>query len=553
MAPDCQSLLLALAGSLIAISVAYLLLQLSQWRNSRGRKNVMPYSASLWAPNARRGFLRTRGFLSYNYDPLRDGRLRDAEALLSRLTSLASGPHEALNQAILALPVLDMPSLLTACATDDEAETLAERVFFVYSFLSYAYLRPKEQNAEASNSAAPLCLPRVLAAPWHAAATYVDRTPQLDYVTTVLLNIEPDDDGTAQVVTYTATSDERNFYHLHARIELAAAPAVGALLRALDGPRCGYGPLVLGRAASHIEDSGSMLTEALRDIASGLRGMSELMPRMVEGTSPKVFHEAIRTPLSSFGRPVIFEGVSGAGGSTLTLELGGASGAQSAILPAVDAFLGIGHSGPHELEQWSPSTTPFLRHLPPAHRELIRQLRSSAPGSASTVQTIAARLADEGGHRATSIAQALLAAHAACLDALTGFRKAHMALVRQFIVSPALHERAEALKAALTPRDPYPVSASSTGPGAGTGTCPAADTVSSSPLTNKARELPPPSATISPVRPPTNRSTGTVGSGSGNTSPVDVRYTFVGTGGSDLMSFLSGRLLDTARAGVRRR
>ena len=247
---------------IFAIAACYILVRLWQWYHSRGQPyptpTPTPYSASLWAPSAHRGFLRTRKFLSYHYNPRRDGRLRNAEALLSRMPELTNGPHETLHKAILALPVLDMPRLLTACATDDEAETLAERVFFVYAFLSYAYLRPKEQRAEASDSAAPLRLPRVLAAPWHAAANYVDRTPQLDYVTTVLLNIEPDDDGSAQVVTYTATPDERHFYHLHACIELAAAPAVGAMLRALDRPR----PLVLGRA-SHIEDSGSMLCEAL--------------------------------------------------------------------------------------------------------------------------------------------------------------------------------------------------------------------------------------------------------------------------------------------------
>jgi len=295
---------------------------------------------------------------------------------------------------------------------------------------------------------------------------------------------------------------------------------------------------VVGRGIEQIENNGAMLIAALRDIASGLRSMAELMPRMADGCEPKVFHELIRTPLSSFGRPVRFEGVGG--GSGETRELGGASGAQSAVLPAVDAFLGIGHSGPHELVQWSPKTTPFLRHLPPAHRELIRKLRSSAPGSASTVQTISTRLALEGATTATEVATGLITAHAECLNALTSFRKAHMALVRQFIVSPALSERAEAFKTRPTrSTNPYPVGETVVAVNDG--------------ALKRSQQLPLRGITPSPVRPPSGGTNhGGVGS-DGSTSPVDVRDTFVGTGGSDLMSFLSGRLLDTAKASVRHR
>ena len=84
--------------------------------------------------------------------------------------------------------------------------------------------------------------------------------------------------------------------------------------------------------------------------------------------------------------------------------------------------------------------------------------------------------------------------HAACLDALTAFRKAHFGLVRQYIVRPAAKQ-------------------------------------------SGSNRLETPSATTV-ERPDT---------------PDGISAAFpalTGTGGSELGGFLSGRLLDTARAGV---
>ena len=80
--------------------------------------------------------------------------------------------------------------------------------------------------------------------------------------------------------------------------------------------------------------------------------------------------------------PVVFEGVAGAP----RLKLGGASGAQSAVLPCVDAFLGVEHNGPFEMDEWSVAKG-TLAHLPPPHRALLRRLRGlGAPGSAAAVE-----------------------------------------------------------------------------------------------------------------------------------------------------------------------
>ena len=222
--------------------------------------------------------------------------------------------------------------------------------------------------------------------------------------------------------TFTGTADERYFYEMHARIEVAAAPALYAA-------RLGAASAAAGDAAG--------VARAARAVAAGVRAAADLLPLMVDGCAPAVFHAQIRPYLSSFSRPVLFEGVYKEGGAPTHHELRGASGAQSAVLPIVDAFLGIGHSGPAELPAYAPAEREQqLRHMPPAHRRLLRMLQASPPASAAALDA----LETDGGAKAVvapQVAAELRAARRECTDALAAFRKAHMALVRAFILAPA--------------------------------------------------------------------------------------------------------------------
>ena len=275
-----------------------------------------------------------------------------------------------------------------------------------------------------------------------------------------------------------------------------------------------------------------ILTAALADVAAGLRAMSALMPRMTDGCRPAVFHARIRAQLAHLDVPVLFEGVRSRLLARRTLRVGGASGAQSPTIPCIDAFLGIGHAGKQELPDWSPDRQPALSHLPRAHRALIARLRATAPASAAHVRQLVARLQQTSPEDATgeaalagagagagvasakdaaggAVAAALVAAHEDALTALVAFRKAHMALVREFIVSPSISAHATAPKAALDAAAPaLAMRAGGDSPGGGS--------VS-------------PTAVSSPLGTP-----------------------LLGTGGSELLGFLAGRLVDTARAGVRR-
>lgn len=325
---------------------------------------------------------------------------------------------EALRSDCESLPEINLNAHCRQCATALDAELLAERCHTVYSYLAFAYLH-SHSSSHAAAQQQQRRLPRNLAVPWHAAAVAVGRAPSLDYVATVLANGNP-------TVTFTGLDDERFFYALHVRIEKAAAPAVGALVRAVDAAAKTAAP---ARGQSLPPDD---LARCLTDIAKGVEAMAALLPEMSAGCAPAAFHAAIRGALSGFNGRVLFEGV-GSYASPATFQLTGASGAQSAVLPCVDAFMGIGHTGAHEPSGWSVDQgSGGLSHLPPPHRRLLHTLRKLAP--AAHIERTLAALDAAGAERE---ARALRAAHTACVQALISFRKAHFALVRAYIIKPA--------------------------------------------------------------------------------------------------------------------
>ena len=405
--------------------------------------------------------------------------LSAAEGVLARLPSLLSSGQ--LIGECQKMPRIPLARLLRRASTSKDAEQIAERAMVVFSFLSYAFLRAADTTV----------LPANLAVPWAAASRYVRRAPSLDYVTTVLININPAESATDHApATFSGLTDERFFYELHARIEEAARPAVGAMLAAMR-------QLTAGTL------DGEQLGCVLASVARGLRAMIELMPKMLMGCDPYVFHTVIRGSLAGLEKPVTFMGVAG----TPSLKLGGASGAQSPLIPCFDAFLGVCHHGPHEPMAWSVEAD-GLSHMPPEHRSVLLQMRASAPASATRVQLVAALMsAKEACH--------LLQAHDACLSELKNFRKAHVKLVRSFIISPAAQKTA-------SPTSPPAV---------------VAKTSLSSEAYPISDELGPKDSRSEHER---------------TSSPQVVHAPLVGTGGSELVDFLSGRLVDTAHAAVTR-
>lgn len=583
--------------------------------------NDEPAGPSMWAPTAERGFLPS-------VVPGRSDFLVDAEGLMEELQQGLLHRTHTIRQRCRALPLPRIADRLSelksrgaagaapaAAAAAAAADELAERAMVVYSFLSQCYLHTP--TAETSASAlAQKELPPSLAVPWVEAAVHCGRRPGLDYAACVLSNLEWVSDereargsggaapaaalvswrGGGQAVSTpralcsaTGLEDEHWFYEVHGLVERAAAPAVGALGR--------------GLAAASASDADE-LASSLNDIESSLRAMAALMPRMSERCNPDVFHRAIRGFLAGVETPVRLRGVhEGAGvlsdlrrpggwrtprADDISVQLQGASGAQSALIPCVDAFLGISHRGAAELPEYkvremervdvqrdeapagrgggtSPlvmvappprpsaasllavgSATPCpLPHLPPPHRALLLQLEHASPASSRTVSAIADRARPRDAER-------LRRARDGCVRALAEWRKAHMALVRQFILRPAADKGKE--EAAVTETETEEannlprIALGGTSHGGGDSLrdsqardSQARDSLARDPQARDPQATHPATANVGAALPSVSDSPPPPD------SPTDDE-SLQGTGGTRLIEFLAGRLLDTVRS-----
>lgn len=284
----------------------------------------------MWAPDARRGFLA-------GPSPSHVHAIADAEELLEALPDLLH--RGELAAAVQELPVADLQGAIRPA----DADLVAERVFRVYAFLAHAYLRAVAESA-AHVGPPPLVLPKSLSVPWAWAAARSHRYPSLDYASSVLANcvhvaadapVQPDlardvDAAMASrrpcvraLTTFTGTADERHFYEVHARVEIEAAPAIGAMAELLESA---------GKLAPTSGKLAASTARALTTTAQSVRRMAAHLPTMTRGCRPSFFYSELRPYLGAPGRPVLFDGVGEARGEPpLYVAMRGASGAQSAV------------------------------------------------------------------------------------------------------------------------------------------------------------------------------------------------------------------------------
>jgi len=228
-----------------------------------------------------------------------------------------------------------------------------ERLFMLYGYFASAYiLSPPHQHDH---------LPPTLAVPLAALAQHVGRPPMLSYTAQVLTNWRLRDpaqgltpDNIDVQVRFTTLEDERWFFAVHTSIEARG----GALLQAL---RQGM------RAAADQDEAAAL--KSLRQLQRGLIDITRLFHRMPEHCEPRTYYLQVRPFLFGFDG-VRFDDVP-ALAEPQTLR--GGSGAQSSLVPALLAGLGVDHAQTaltHHLNAMHP-------YMPRAHREFIRYLRQS--------------------------------------------------------------------------------------------------------------------------------------------------------------------------------
>lgn len=257
----------------------------------------------------------------------------------------------------------------------DEREL--ERLMVILSFAGHAYVWGGDEPESR--------LPRSISVPWLKTARRLRRPPVLSYASYALHNWKRIDPAgpvalgnIALLQNFLGGMDEEWFVLVHVEIEAHAAPALFAALKAKDAAGSG--------------DAGELAT-ALESMAASLADMLRTLNRMPEHCAPYIYFSRVRPYIHGWkDHPalpdgVVYEEIREYAGRPQRFR--GETGAQSSIIPSMDAVLDIRHSDdPLEAyllemrEYMPPKHRSFIEELerPPSVREAVKRLMGELPG-----------------------------------------------------------------------------------------------------------------------------------------------------------------------------
>jgi indoleamine 2,3-dioxygenase len=298
----------------------------------------------------------TRGFLP-SRDPLLTlpGDYAAWEEIAARLPALLVNGRVVAE--VDALPVIDPAGI-------DDGPAL-ERAMLLLSYFGHAYVWGDE------NRPPPTRLPAGLAVPWHAVASRLGRPPVLAYASYALTNWRRLDadrpvalGNLVLLQQFLGGLDEEWFILVHVDIECRAGAAMRELLALREAARQG-----------DVAQSAARLAR----VNDALAGMNDVLARMPEGCDPYVYFRRVRPYIHGWkDHPalpdgMVYEGVDAYGGRPQRFR--GETGAQSTIIPCLDAALGVEHS--------SDPLSAYLREMrdyaPTGHRAFLAELERDQP------------------------------------------------------------------------------------------------------------------------------------------------------------------------------
>ncbi|HMO01682.1 MAG TPA: hypothetical protein PKD37_02885 [Oligoflexia bacterium] len=235
-----------------------------------------------------------------------------------------------------------------------------ERAFMILSFLGHAYVWGEKKI--------PGSIPASLAVPWHKIGSLLGRPPVLSYASYALnnwrlvdnnLEISVENLGLRQ--NFLGGQDEDWFVTIHIEIEARASWAINQLLN-------------LSAQAKAKDFAAASATLAV--IAGALENIHTTLLRMPEKCDPYIYYNRVRPYIHGWSNHpalpdgLIYEGVEEYGNKPQKFR--GETGAQSSIIPALDAALGINHQN-DLLKQY---LLEMRSYMPPAHKKFIEVLEN---------------------------------------------------------------------------------------------------------------------------------------------------------------------------------
>jgi indoleamine 2,3-dioxygenase len=281
-----------------------------------------------------------------------------------------------------------------------------ERAMTLLSYLGHAYVWRGERPAEV--------LPKVLAIPWHAVAESLGRPPVLSYSSYALHNFlcfdpkrEIECGNIALIQNFFGGIDEEWFILIHVDIERKAAPGVAVLHDCLDAAEAAE--------AEHLEG-------LLATVQASIESMYATLKRMPEWCDPYIYYQRVRPYIHGWKnhpdlpRGVVYEGVEVYGGQPQQFR--GETGAQSAIVPSLDAMLGV----QHKEDMLRLYLMEMRTYMPPDHRAFIESLEMRG-----SVREFVQRC---GRAPLTEL-------YNACLEGMERFRSLHLEYAARYIFRQA--------------------------------------------------------------------------------------------------------------------
>lgn len=243
-------------------------------------------------------------------------------------------------------------------------------------------------------------IPESIAIPWTLVAKRLGRPPTLAHASLILNNwkklrphVEIKLGNLRTLIQFHGGLDESWFYLVTTEIE-----AIGA------GVLKQFGRI---QQAAHSDDF-QQIEESLEQVRESLVALNTTLNRMYENCDPYIFYNRIRPFLASF------ENVEYRGCKQNPRSYFGGSAAQSSLLQAIDAILGITHQ-----EEQSRSFLVAMRdYMPTGHAAYIIALENDRP--------LVRAIERHSGCRQI---------HTACVDALTKFRQSHLKIVANYVSS----------------------------------------------------------------------------------------------------------------------
>ena len=253
---------------------------------------------------------------------------------------------------VKALPKFNIEKL------SGEAEV--QRAMLILSYIGQAY--------QWSENTAAHVMPANLAMPWYEVGKLVGRPPILSYQSYASDNWRRfDKDGEIAcgniglLQCFLGGQDEEWFILIHIEIEKKA----GKALKAIED-------------AQHavLENDAEKVEAALIKLRNALAAMYEVLGRMPERCDPYIYFHRVRPYIfgwrnnPSLPDGVIYEGVDEYKGVGQNFR--GETGAQSAIIPAMDGILGI----EHERDELREYLMEMRTYMPPKHVAFIEAVEA---------------------------------------------------------------------------------------------------------------------------------------------------------------------------------